>query len=125
MDIIKISLLILITVLLVNSLPAYNREISIITTISCCIVVLLYILKNVVFAVEYIKNIAETLGFSDIKVVLKAVGIGFITQFVSDTAIDCNNKSLSNQVIFAGRVAVLILAMPLFLKIIEIIGQLT
>ena len=125
MDIIKISLLILITVFLVNSLPAYNREISIITTISCCIVVLLYILKNVVFAIEYIKNIAETTGFNDIEVVLKAVGIGFITQFVADTAIDCNNKSLSNQVIFAGRVAVLIIAMPLFLEVIEIIGQLT
>ena len=125
MEIIKLALFVLLVVLVVNSIPTFSREITVIITFSCCIVVLLYILKNVVFAVEYIKNIAETLGFSDIKVVLKAVGIGFITQFVSDTAIDCNNKSLSNQVIFAGRVAVLILAMPLFLKIIEIIGQLT
>ena len=74
-------------------------------------------------ALEYIKNIAETTGLEDIKIIIKAVGIGFLTQFVSDMALDCNNKLLSNQIVFAGRIAVIILSLPVYLKIFEIIER--
>ena len=123
MDFIKICLMVLFVVIFVNSLPTFSREISILVTISCCIVVLLYILNKVMPALEYIKNIAETTGLEDIKIIIKAVGIGFLTQFVSDMALDCNNKLLSNQIVFAGRIAVIILSLPVYLKIFEIIER--
>ena len=123
MDFIKICLMVLFVVIFVNSLPTFSREISILVTISCCIVVLLYILNKAVPALEYIKNIAEITGLEDIKIIIKAVGIGFLTQFVSDMALDCNNKLLSNQIIFAGRIAVIILSLPVYLKIFEIIER--
>ena len=44
MEIIKIGLLVLFTVILVNGLPTFSKEISMLITISSCIVVLLYIL---------------------------------------------------------------------------------
>lgn len=124
MEIIKISILVIIAVVLVNSLPTYSREISIITTFSCCIVVLLYISKAVIPAVDYIKNIIQTVSFENYDIVFKAVGIGFVTQFVSDIAADLNNKALANQMIFAGRVCIILLAMPVFLQIFEIIERL-
>ena len=123
MDFIKICLMVLFVVIFVNSLPTFSREISILVTISCCIVVLLYILNKAVPALEYIKNIAEITGLEDIKIIIKTVGIGFLTQFVSDMALDCNNKLLSNQIIFAGRIAVIILSLPVYLKIFEIIER--
>lgn len=124
MEILKIVALILITLILTAGIPYTSKEITVIVTISGCIVVLLYILKNALPTVEYIRNMAQTVAFSDFDVVIKAVGVGFITQFVADIAADCNNKTLSNQMIMAGRISVLMLASPVFARIFEIIGHL-
>ena len=124
MEIIKIAVLILIVITTINTIPTFNKEISVLISIAGCIVILLYITKEVIPAIEYIKNIAETIAFSDMDIILKAVGVGFITQFVSDMALDCGNKALANQMIFAGRITILLLAMPVFLQIFEIIQQL-
>jgi len=124
MEILKISVLILIVVVLLNSLPTMSREISLLLTFSCCIVVSLYILNTLMPAVEYIKTLMQNVAFEDIGIIFKAVGIGFITQFVSDIATDSNNKTLANLMIFTGRVFILVLAVPVFLRIFEIIGYL-
>ena len=125
MEIIKIAVLITVAVILSNGIPLLSKEITAFVTFSCCIVVILYTLKVVVPAVEYIKNIAQSISFKGFDIVLKAVGIGLITQFVYDTAIDCNNKTLANQMVLAGRVSILIIAIPLFEEIFKIIEQLT
>ena len=75
-------------------------------------------------AVEYIKTLMQNVAFEDIGIIFKAVGIGFITQFVSDIATDSNNKTLANLMIFTGRVFILVLSVPVFLRIFEIIGYL-
>ena len=124
MDIFKIGLIVLVSLILVNSLPTFSREISMLISFSVCTVVLLYIINSVIPAIEYIKNMAEKINYSGMEIIIKAFGIGFITQFISDTALDCNNKTLANQMIFAGRVAVLLLAMPVFIHIFEIIERL-
>lgn len=125
MEIIKISMLVLVSVVLINSIPTHSKEISIFTTFACCTVVLLYILQQIVPAIEYIKSIANNVTFNNLDIIIKAVGVGFITQFVSDTALDFNNKTLSNQMIFAGKVCIFLLAMPVFLEIFKIVEQLT
>ena len=124
MEIIKISILVLIVVVLSASLPVMSKEISLLVMFACCTVVLLYITNQIIPAVEYIKYIAEKIEFEDISIVFKAVGIGFITQFVSDTALDCNNRALSNQMIFAGRVCILITGLPVITGIFEILENL-
>lgn len=124
MEIVKISIIILITVILVSSLPTFSKEISILLTISCCIVVLLYTLKEIVPAIQYVQSVANLISFNGLGIVFKAIGVGFVTQFVSDIAIDCNNKALSNQMVFIGRVAILLLAMPVFLQVFEVIERL-
>lgn len=124
MEIIKLSIMVLIVVMTVNSIPTFSREITVITTFACCIVVLLYIIKTVSPAVEYIKNITESISFEGTDVIFKAVGVGFITQLVSDIASDNGNKALANQMAFAGKVCILLMAMPVFIRIFEIIGQL-
>lgn len=45
-------------------------------------------------------------------VALKAVGIGYLTEFAADTASDSGQTSLSSKIILAGRTVILILALP-------------
>ena len=125
MEIFKLSAIILTAVIVVGALPTFSKEISLIITLSCCTVILLYILKMVVPVVEYVRELTRNIYFDRFDVVLKAVGGGLITQFVSDTAIDCGNRSLANQMIFAGRICVLMLAIPVFVQVLGIIERLT
>jgi len=125
MEILKIGILIIIALMLSNGIPTFSKEITTLITVSCCIVVLLYISDYMISAVEYVKNVAEKISFAGFDVVVKAVGIGFVTQLVSDIATDCNNKSLANQMVFAGRICIIVLAMPLFMEVLKIIERLT
>lgn len=125
MEIFKLSAIILTAVIVVGALPTFSKEISLIITLSCCTVILLYILKMIVPVVEYVRDLTRNIYFDRFDVVLKAVGVGLITQFVSDTALDCGNRSLANQMIFAGRICVLMLAIPVFVQVLEIIERLT
>ena len=125
MEIFKLAAIILTAVIVVGALPTFSKEISLIITLSCCTVILLYILKMIVPVVEYVRDLTRNIYFDRFDVVLKAVGVGMITQFVSDTAIDCGNRSLANQMIFAGRICVLMLAIPVFVQVLGIIERLT
>ena len=125
MEILKLGALILVVLIVSGAIPVLSKEIALFMTFSCCIVVLLYIFNNIVPSVNYIKDIAENISFNRLDIILKAVGIGFVTQTVSDMALDFNNKTLSNQMVFAGRVCILILAMPVFLDVFKIIEKLT
>ena len=124
MEILKICVLVLVAVFVAGCIPTFSKEISILLTFFCCTVVLLYILKQVTPAVEYIRNMAQSINFAGTEVVFKSVGVGFVTQFVSDTASDCGNKALANQMIFAGRICILMLAIPVFQQVFEIIERL-
>ena len=125
MEILKLGALILVVLIVSGAIPVLSKEIALFMTFSCCIVVLLYIFNNIVPSVNYIKDIAENISFNRLDIIIKAVGVGFVTQTVSDMALDFNNKTLSNQMVFAGRVCILILAMPVFLDVFKIIEKLT
>ena len=125
MEIFKIAILIFTAIVVSCGIPTFSKEITVFITISCCTAILLYIIDVVVPAVEFIKNIAKDINFDGADIVLKATGVGFITQFVSDTANDCNNKALANQMVFAGRVCILLLAMPVFIEIFKVLELLT
>ncbi len=125
MDILQITVLVLIVVALVSSLPIFNKNIQSLITISCSVLVLLYIINEIFPVVEEIKGYVERLDFLGLDIIFKTVGIGLITQFVSDICLDNNNKALSNQMIFAGRIAIIITAMPVFLEVIDILKGLS
>ena len=124
MEIIKLAGVILITVIFINTLPTFNKYVSALIAISCSVIILLYTTKAIIPAVESIQAIASQVSFNGLDIIFKAIGTGLITQFVADIAEDNDNKALSNQMIFVGRVAILILAMPVFLQVLELIGQL-
>ena len=125
MEILKLGALILTVLIISGGIPVLSKEITVLMTFSCCIVILLYTFNGIVPAVNYIKDMAENISFNRLDIVIKAVGVGFVTQTVSDMAIDFNNKTLANQMVFAGRVCILILAMPVFIDVFKIIEKLT
>ncbi len=125
MEILKISAIVLVSVILISSLPVYNKSISSLISLSVCIVVTVYIIGFTEDAITAVKSIAGNYINSDFSIIYKAMGISMLTQFVSDTANDTGNKALANQMLFAGKAAIAVLAMPVFIQVLEIIRRLT
>lgn len=86
-------------------------------------VIILSILKNIP---DLLSGVQVLLSDSDIDtqsiaVLLKVVGICFVTEFTCDCVTEAGLLSLSTNISFAGKILVLFTALPLFQNILTII----
>lgn len=119
MNIFQIVGVALITAILTLLLKKYHKEYAIIAAIVGGAVLLLSIIFALSPAIEQIKSWFSSTGLvSDgIGILLRAMGICFITQFASDTCKDAGESALASKVELAGKVAVVLIALPLFQSI--------
>ncbi|MBR4035952.1 MAG: stage III sporulation AC/AD family protein [Oscillospiraceae bacterium] len=124
MDFIKIALIIFFSIILINTIPAYDKPVKTVIAIMATVIVILYIINWASPIIYSIRTVFQNNIDIDYEIIFKSMGISLITQFVADIAIDNGNKALANQMIFAGKAAIIALALPLFTQVLEIIGQL-
>ena len=53
-------------------------------------------------------------------ILLKSLGICLVTQFASDACKDAGESSMAGKVELAGKIAVIVAAMPMFEKVIQV-----
>lgn len=123
MEILKIAGIIIVTVILISSIPFYDKNIRNIIMIFSCIAISLYIIDSFRNDFIQVKSFIETIGFGDYSILYKAMGIALVTEIVRDIAADSGNKSLSNQMIFAGKAAILLIALPVYIQVLEILTE--
>lgn len=122
MNILSLSGWIIIIAVISVVLRKYVPEYSMMINIAASIIVLSVILYEFLPAVNQIKNLLYNTKISHdyIIILFKSLGICFITQFASDSCSDAGEGSLSSKVELAGKVAIIITALPLFEKITNI-----
>ncbi|MEE0947034.1 MAG: stage III sporulation AC/AD family protein [Acutalibacteraceae bacterium] len=57
-------------------------------------------------------------------VALKALGLGYVTEFAADTARDAGQSAMASKIVFGGRVCIFILAFPLIKNLLEMATEL-
>lgn len=104
-----------------------NAEYSIILTVCASAILVTYIAGGILEAFGEIRAIFSQSGLDEnyIALLLKCVGICFLTEFTCDTCKDAGQASLAGIVLFGGRISVLILALPLFSQLLLIVLSLT
>jgi stage III sporulation protein AD len=60
-----------------------------------------------------------------ISILLKAMGICFITEFACDCCIDAGQKALAGNISLAGKIIVLVTAIPLYQDVLNTVLSLT
>lgn len=66
--------------------------------------------------------IAKTGVSSDLfSVLLKIIGVGYITEFSASLCADSGNTSIADKIMLGGKIVILVLAIPIFISIINII----
>lgn len=80
-------------------------------------------ISSLIGEIKYIFNQAQV-DEQYLKILFKGVGICYITRLASDFCKDCSENSLASQVQLAGRIALLIVSMPLFNAFVDVIKTL-
>ena len=89
------------------------------------IIITLSVLDELFEIVYTFYDIADSTGiergiFSSI---LKIIGIGYLTEFANGICVDSGAKSIGDKLQFAGKVVILLLALPILENLIEIIAE--
>lgn len=104
-----------------------NSEYSFILTVCTSAIIVTYITGAIVEAISGVDELFSASGMSSsyLTVLLKCVGICFLTEFTCDTCKDAGQAALSNIVLLSGRVFVLISALPLFSQLFSMVAELS
>ena len=116
----KVTAIGIITLLFTLLIKQYKSEYALAVSLSGSAVIVFIILKEASAYFAVIKGyfLNASLSTEVINALIKAVGIGYITEFAAATARDFGQTSLSAKIVFAGKLTVLALALPFINQLI-------
>ena len=122
-QLIGIAFVTAVTALLLKSA---RPELSFAVTVAGCIILLLMIFDLVKDSLSVFHDIAQNTGIDAtlIKILLKMIGVGYLVEFSAGLLNDFGQNSLADKLIFAGKIVVLILAVPILESVLSLIGSL-
>lgn len=82
-------------------------------------------LDMVVSIIQLMTNFVEKTGINQelFASVLKIVGVGYLTEFSSSICTDSGNTSLGDKIVFAGKIFILFLSLPIITSLLNIIVE--
>ncbi len=107
-------------------LKSTRPELSFAITVAGCIILLLFVLDIVKDSFSLFGELADSTGIDAalIKTLLKMVGIGYLVEFSAGILNDFGQNSLADKLIFAGKIIVLVLAVPILESVFNLITSL-
>ena len=103
-----------------------SPQISLLISVGAGTVILLTVIREMVLTAEEIQSILSAGGISGeyIMILLKVLGICYITEFTCDTVTEAGMLSLCTNISFVGKITVLVTALPLFRDILSVVSSL-
>ena len=116
----------MITVSICLILKKTNPEFSLMVSIIASIVIFMVIATNFLPFFNQINHYATKFNLNNIYIhtMLKALGICYLTQIASQTCSDSGYSSMASKIEIAGKLTIVLLALPMFTNLLEIIEKL-
>lgn len=107
-------------------LRQYNREYGLYISLAACALILGAVLNAVSPLLSLIESLRGAAGIDGayVAVLLKALAVCCTTQLASDCCRDGGEAAIASKIDFAGRIAVLLIAVPLFEELLGLIKDL-
>lgn len=112
----------LICAAIVAYLKNINNELSNLAIIMSGIIIVLTVFEYVNDAFDFFNYVVEITGIeSDIyKIVFKITAIGYLFEFAASTVEDFGMKSIAVKLIFAGKIIILVTALPIIYAVLNL-----
>ena len=126
MEIIKIVGVGFIVTMLILMLKKDRPEFAIQLSLTLTIVIFLIILNKVQVVLQLFYDLAEKANISMmyLNTLLKIIGIAYITEFGAQVCKDAGEGAIAGKIEFAGKVMVMVMAIPIIALVIDTIVKL-
>lgn len=124
MDIFKIIGVGLITAITALIVRQVKPEIAVVITISGGVIMLFMLVDSLSSIFSAFNSITEKSGLTAglFSVILKIIGVGYITEFSANLCNDAGVSSIADKILLGGKILILVLALPIVQNIIDIIA---
>ena len=100
-----------------------QADMSVIVSIGICLLLMFFMVQAFDALVSFIQKISGYMNLEYVGVLLKLIGIAYVCEFASSLCKDAGYQAISGQIEVAGRVAMMIITIPVMLAIIDTIEQ--
>ena len=122
MDVFSVIVLALFSALVAVVIKQYKPEYAVVITIVSAGVILFGLISMIIPVISEIKTMMNnaSIDYDYITILIKSVGICYITQFASDTCKDAGQLAISNKIQLAGKVAICLCSLPLYRDLLSL-----
>lgn len=126
MEIVKIAAICIVAAVLCRLFDSGSREYSLYIKVAAASVVLAFVFIYISPVIESITGIFGRTGADGeyLEILFKSAGICYISQFAHDICKDSGENLLAAQAELAGKAALIVIALPLFEEVTEIVVSL-
>lgn len=120
---IKLILMALICAVIIIYLKNINSELALLASIGAGIIILFSTLSYLSQTFQLITKLVELSGIDKefYSIIFKITSIGYLIEFGASTLQDFGLKSLSDKLIFAGKIIILSISMPIIYALFNLI----
>ena len=124
-DLIKIIGAAFLTAITGTILKSTKPEMSLAVTATGIIIILLFIFDALKGSLSVLTEIAALTGLQDgvIRILLKVVGVGYLTEFSAGVLQDFNAPSVADKVVLGGKLTVIMLSLPIINGLLTLFKQ--
>ena len=119
-SIIGIALIgVIMSLLLKNHLSTYALMVTLLTGI----IILFWCIVNIIPVIDKLQYLIEEINMPNEygMIIFKSIGLTFIVQLISDICKDAGETAISSKLELMGKIAILLISLPLFEKIISVV----
>lgn len=125
MDLLKIVAIALIAVVAIVVLRPVRPELAMLLSVGTTVLIILMVADELFDVVYSFYSIAEATNIdkSIFNNILKIIGVGYLAEFGNGICEDSDCKSIGSKIIFTGKIAIMVLALPIIKTLVNIIME--
>jgi stage III sporulation protein AD len=120
---IKIVAITLIFACIIIYLRSINSELALLATVGASVIILTYVVSYLSQTVEFFNKIIELTGIDKglYKIIFKITAIGYLVEFGATTLSDFGLNSLSNKLLFVGKIVIFSVSLPIIYAVFNLL----
>ena len=125
MELVRIIGVGLVTAIAALLLKGTKPELAFAVTIAGAVIVLIFSLDLLAATFGIFAELGEKTGIDSalIRIIIKIVAIGYLVEFAAGVVEDFGSKSIADKLIFAGKVVIFSVSVPVIRTMVSLIGS--
>ncbi len=122
---VKIALLGLVTIFLTMIAGSVKREYGIAVMIGAALLLGVYSLSSLEMVITRIREFETAIGLEEeyLNILLRMLGIAYLTQFVVSLCRDAGNGAVAGQVGIVGKISMMLVSFPVLEALLKTLGD--